>query len=447
LGKLKFIKINNQTLWAFTVSLSGFLFGFDTVVISGANLPIKELWDTTPLFHGLFIMSMALWGTVVGSLFGGIPTQRIGRKNTLIWIGILYFVSAVGSGLATDPYMFSFFRFIGGLGVGASTVAGPAYISEISTPKNRGKLVALYQFNLVLGILIAFISNYLLEGFDGNNDWRWMIGVEALPAAIYFFAILGVPKSPRWLITVKNDIKGARAILIKMGVEDPEKELQDIIESEKQDKKKESFFKKYRKPLTLAFLIAFFNQLSGINFVLYYAPEIFNLAGLGSEESLFNSISIGGINLIFTFVGLYFIDKAGRRQLLIIGSMGYIISLSMIALSFYADLGTTVLVISMMAFIASHAVGQGAIIWVFISEIFPNHVRAFGTAFGTGTHWVFAALITLLGPVVIDVFKVNPWPIFAIFAGVMVLQLLFALFMMPETKGESLEDIQKKLGI
>ena len=441
------MKNNNQNLWAFTVSLAGFLFGFDTVVISGANLPIKELWDTSPLFHGTFIMSMALWGTVVGSLFGGIPSQRLGRKNTLIWIGVLYFISAVGSAIATDPYMFSFFRFIGGIGVGASTVAGPAYISEISTPKNRGKLVALYQFNLVLGILIAFISNYLLKGFDGSNDWRWMIGVEALPAAIYFFAVLGVPKSPRWLITVKKDIQGAKDILVKMGVENPEKELEEIIESEKQDLRKESFFVKYKKPLIFAFLIAFFNQLSGINFVLYYAPEIFSLAGLGSEESLFNSISIGGINLIFTFVGLYFIDRVGRKQLLIVGSIGYIISLSMIALSFYANLDTTVLVISMMAFIASHAVGQGAIIWVFIAEIFPNHVRAFGQSWGTGTHWVFAALITLLGPVVIDIFKINPWPIFIIFAGVMVFQLLFALFIMPETKGESLESIQKKLGI
>tara|TARA_R110001583_G_scaffold49100_3_gene153807 strand:- start:133 stop:1458 length:1326 start_codon:yes stop_codon:yes gene_type:complete len=441
------MKFNNQFLWAITVSLAGFLFGFDTVVISGANLPIKELWDTTPLFHGLFIMSMALWGTVIGSLFGGIPSQRIGRKNTLIWIGILYFVSAVGSGFATDPYMFSFFRFIGGLGVGASTVAGPAYISEISTPKNRGKLVALYQFNLVLGILIAFVSNYLLEGLDGTNDWRWMIGVEALPAAIYCFAILSIPKSPRWLVVVKKDLKGAKEVLIKMGQEHPEKELQEIIESEKQSLNEGPFFKKYKKPLTLAFLIAFFNQLSGINFVLYYAPEIFSLSGLGAEDSLFNSIAIGGINLIFTFVGLYFIDRVGRRQLLIIGSIGYIISLSMIALSFYADLGTIALVVSMMAFIASHAVGQGTIIWVFIAEIFPNHVRATGTAFGTGTHWVFAALITLLGPVVINIFKVNPWPIFAIFAGTMVLQLLFSLFMMPETKGESLEAIQNKIGI
>jgi sugar porter (SP) family MFS transporter len=300
---------------------------------------------------------------------------------------------------------------------------------------------------LVLGILIAFISNYLLEGFQGNNDWRWMIGVEALPAAIYFFAILGVPKSPRWLVVVKNDIKGAKEVLIKMGEDNPEKELQEIVESEKQSLNEEPFFKKYKKPLVLAFLIAFFNQLSGINFVLYYAPEIFSLSGLGSEDSLFNSIAIGGINLLFTFVGLYFIDRVGRRQLLIIGSIGYIISLSMIAISFYANLGTIVLVTSMMAFIASHAVGQGAIIWVFIAEIFPNHVRASGTAFGTGIHWVFAALITLLGPVVINIFKVNPWPIFAIFAGMMVLQLFFALFIMPETKGESLEDIQKKLGI
>ncbi len=441
------MKINNQILWAFTVSLAGFLFGFDTVVISGANLPIKELWDTTPLFHGLFIMSMALWGTVVGSLFGGIPTQRIGRKNTLIFIGILYFISAIGSGIATDPYMFSFYRFIGGLGVGASTVAGPAYISEISTAKNRGKLVALYQFNLVLGILIAFISNYLLEGFDGNNDWRWMIGVEALPAALYTIAVLKIPKSPRWLISAKNDIKGAKEILIKMGEDNPDKELQEIIESEEQSISKKPFLRKYRKPLSLAFFIALFNQLSGINFVLYYAPEIFNLAGLGSKDSLFNSISIGGINLIFTFVGLYFIDKSGRRQLLIIGSIGYIISLSMIAFSFYANLGTTTLVVSMMAFIASHAVGQGTIIWVFIAEIFPNHVRATGTAFGTGTHWIFAALITLLGPLIINVFKVNPWPIFAIFAVMMIFQLFFALFIMPETKGESLEDIQKKLGI
>ena len=440
------MKINNQALWAFTVSLAGFLFGFDTVVISGANLPMKELWNTGTWFHGA-IMSMALWGTVAGSLLGGIPVQKIGRKQTLIWIGALYFVSAVGSGLAPDPYTFAFFRFIGGLGVGASTIAGPAYVAEISSPHNRGRLVALYQFNLVLGILIAFISNYFLKGFDGANDWRWMLGVEAIPAAIYFVFVLGVPKSPRWLVTVKNDIQGARDVLMKMGIEDPEKELNDIIESEKEVQHAEPFLKKYRKPLTLAVLLAFFNQLSGINFVLYYAPQILEIAGLASQESLFNSIAIGGINLVFTFVGLFLIDRVGRRQLLIVGSIGYIASLLMIALSFYANLGAGVLLVSILAFIASHAVGQGAIIWVFIAEIFPNHVRPFGQAWGTGTHWVFAAIITFLGPVVISIFQENPWPIFVMFAGMMVLQLLFALFMMPETKGYSLEEIQKKLGI
>nr|WP_262909177.1 sugar porter family MFS transporter [Muricauda sp. M10] len=435
-------------MWSFTASLAGFLFGFDTVVISGANLPIKELWHTSPWFHGAFIMSMALWGTVLGSLLGGIPSQRIGRKKTLIWIGALYFISAIGSGLAPDPYSFSFFRFIGGLGVGASTVAGPMYISEISTAKNRGRLVALYQFNLVLGILIAFFSNYLLKGFDGANDWRWMMGVEGLPAAIYFVSVFFIPKSPRWLVTEKHDKEAARKVLVKMGVENVEAELQQIEDAENiEEKQEESIFVKYRKPLLLAFLIAFFNQLSGINFVLYYAPEILEIAGLAAKESLFNSIAIGGVNLIFTFVGINLIDRIGRRQLLIIGSIGYILSLLMIAFSFYSGLGAGALLVSIMAFIASHAVGQGAIIWVFIAEIFPNHARAYGTSWGTGTHWVFAALITLLGPVVIDIFKENPWPIFLVFAVMMVFQLLFALFMMPETKGVSLEDIQKKLGM
>ncbi|MEQ8237876.1 MAG: MFS transporter, partial [Cyclobacteriaceae bacterium] len=250
------MKNNNQLFWAFTASLAGFLFGFDTVVISGANLPIKALWNTSPAFHGMFIMSMALWGTVAGSLLGGLPSQKYGRKNTLIAIGLLYFLSALGSALANDPYLFSFFRFIGGLGVGASTVAAPMYISEISTPKNRGKLVALYQFSIVLGILIAFISNYLLAGFDGENDWRWMLGVEAIPAALYAFAIFGVPKSPRWLVTVKHDLIGAKLVLSKMGVEDVDKELQEIVDAEKKVDYRESFFKNYKKPLMLAFLLA-----------------------------------------------------------------------------------------------------------------------------------------------------------------------------------------------
>lgn len=434
-----------------TAALSGFLFGFDTVVISGANLPIKELWDTSPWFHGTFIMSMALWGTVAGSLFGGIPCDRFGRKKTLFWIGILYAVSALGSAVATDPYMFSFFRFIGGLGVGASSVAAPIYISEISSPENRGKLGALYQFNLVLGILIAFISNYLLKGFDGINDWRWMLGVEAIPAILYTLMVIKIPNSPRWLAITKNDDEGALKTLRVLFTETQAlAKLQEIKDFNPTSKVPEKLFSGlYKTPLILAFLIAFFNQLSGINFVLYYAPEILERAGLAAQESLFSSISIGIVNLIFTFVGVWLIDKLGRKQLMKIGSIGYIISLGMVGWCFYSGASSALLLTFILIFIASHAVGQGAVIWVFISEIFPNKVRAFGQSWGTGTHWVFAAIITLITPIFLDadngIFKDNPWPIFVFFAGMMVLQLLFVLFMMPETKGVSLEELSKKL--
>ncbi|MBT8178767.1 MAG: sugar porter family MFS transporter [Eudoraea sp.] len=434
-----------------TAALAGFLFGFDTVVISGANLPIKALWNTSPWFHGTFIMSMALWGTVIGALFGGIPCDRFGRKKTLFWIGVLYFISALGSSFAADPYMFSFFRFIGGLGVGASSVAAPIYISEISAKKNRGKLVALYQFNIVFGIFIAFISNYLLKGFDGANDWRWMLGIEAVPALIYSLMVLKVPNSPRWLVLKKHDEKAALATLEFLSNKTHAQEkLIEIKNTDTGTAKKERLFTRYyRKPLILAFLIAFFNQLSGINFVLYYAPEILERAGLAAKESLFSSISIGIVNLIFTLIGIRLIDQLGRRQLMKIGSLGYILSLAMVGWCFYSGASSTLLMIFILVFIASHAIGQGAVIWVFISEIFPNRIRAYGQSWGTGTHWVFAALITLLTPIFLDaergIFRENPWPIFIFFAFMMVLQLLFVLFMMPETKGISLEELEKKL--
>jgi len=387
-----------------TAALSGFLFGFDTVVISGANLPIKELWETSPWFHGTFIMSMALWGTVIGSLFGGIPCDRFGRKKTLFWIGILYAASALGSGIATDPYMFSFFRFIGGLGVGASSVAAPIYISEISSPENRGKLGGMYQFNLVLGILIAFISNYLLQGFGGDNDWRWMLGVEAIPALIYTLLVVSIPNSPRWLVLQKGDDEGAlNTLKLIYTDEQAHKKLDDIKAHNPADAAKEKLFSgNYKTPLILAFLIAFFNQLSGINFVLYYAPEILERAGLAAQESLFSSISIGIVNLIFTFEGVWLIDRLGRKQLMKIGSIGYIISLGMVGWCFYTGASSVLLLTFILVFIASHAIGQGAVIWVFISEIFPNKVRAFGQSWGTGTHWVFAAIITLITPIFLD---------------------------------------------
>ncbi len=436
---------NKLALCTATAALSGFLFGFDTVVISGANQPIKEIWQTSPLFHGIFIMSMALWGTVFGAIFGGIPTDRLGRKKTLLWIGVLYFISAVWSGLATDPYMFSIARFIGGIGVGASSVTAPAYLSEISPAHKRGKMVALYQFMIVFGILIAFISNYLLKGVGGANDWRWMLEVEAIPALFYTISVFFIPESPRWLLFKKGDTNAGHQVMSDLGIQ-----KEDILVVQEVEEKAVGFWSgKYSKPIMLAFLIAFFNQLSGINFVLYYAPEILERAGLGGSDSLFSSISLGIVNLIFTMIGMAFIDKFGRRTLILIGSVGYIISLSMVGYAFYSGAGPSFLLFFICMFIAAHAVGQGAVIWVFISEIFPNKVRAAGQSLGVGTHWVFAALITLITPVFLDstdgIFKDNPWPIFIFFAGFMVLQLLFALFVMPETKGKSLEELEIQL--
>jgi sugar porter (SP) family MFS transporter len=439
--------------WSVVAALAGFIFGFDTVVISGANQPIRELWNTTPLFHGFFIMSMALWGTVIGAIFGGIPTEKLGRKKTLLWIGIFFAVSAFGSAFAPDPYTFSFFRFIGGVGIGVSSVAAPVYISEISTPATRGRLSAMYQFNIVFGILVAFLSNYFLEGVGGDNDWRWMLGVLAVPSIIYTMMVLGVPESPRWLITKKKDIDNARVILSQVGVPNVEEEIATIIRSNQHEaalaKSKDFFTSRHAKVIGLAFMIAFFNQLSGINFILYYAPQILSLSGLAEKDSLLNSIAIGGTNLVFTFVGLYLIDRLGRKTLMIIGSIGYIISLSLVAYSFQSHASPSFLMTFLLLFIAAHAIGQGAVIWVFLSEIFPNKIRAAGQSFGASVHWVFAAIITLVTPVFLDdkngIYKSNPAPIFVFLAAMMVLQLIWVLVKMPETKGVSLEDLEKRL--
>ena len=441
-------------------ALAGFIFGFDTVVISGANLPIKELWHTSPLFHGFFIMSMALWGTVIGSIFGGGPTEKYGRKKILLWIGVLFSVSAIGSALAQDAYSFSAFRFIGGLGIGISSVAAPTYISEISTPASRGKLVAMYQFNIVFGILIAFLSNYFLQGIGGNNDWRWMLGVMAVPSLIYTLLVFGIPESPRWLITRKGDIANAKLVMSRLGLEGVESLIkgpgttvdgsQLTITGQPSTVNSQQFLqRKHYRIIGLAFMVAFYNQLSGINFILYYAPEILERAGLAAKESLFNSIAIGGTNLLFTFVGLYLIDRLGRKTLLLIGSIGYIVSLGMVAYAFYSNASPEFLLSFLLLFIASHAIGQGAVIWVFIAEIFPNTIRATGQSFGASIHWVFAALITLVTPLFLDkdsgIFKDNPWPIFAFFAFMMFTQLIWVFTKVPETKGVALEELEKQL--
>ena len=446
--------MNKGKLFQSTVvaALAGFIFGFDMVVISGADKPIQMLWKTTPLFHGFFIMSMALWGTVIGSIFAGGPTEKYGRKKVLIWLGVMFIASAIGSALAQDPYTFSFFRLIGGIAIGVSSVAAPTYISEISNKNNRGKLVGMYQFNIVFGILIAYLSNYFLAGFGGANDWRWMLAVLLIPSAIYTMMTLGLPESPRWLLSVKNDETGARKTLDAIGVDNIDETISEIKASNEQEKAHGSvalFTHPHKKIISIAFFVAFFNQASGINFLLYYAPRILEEAGFPKDNSLLSSISLGMMNLIFTFVGLWLIDRIGRKTLLIIGSFGYIISLSMVAYGFIAH-GAPVFMLSfLLLFIASHAIGQGAVIWVLISEIFPTPVRAKGQAFGASIHWIFAALITLIAPVFIDkkegIFKENPWPIFVFFAVMMALQLLWILTKVPETKGVSLEALQKKL--
>ncbi len=386
---------------------------------------------------------MALWGTVLGAIFGGFPTDRWGRKKTLFWIGILYSVSAIGSALANDPFSFAFFRFLGGVGVGVSTIAAPAYISEIAPAKDRGRLVGFYQFMLVFGIMIAFLSNYLLSGIS-ENDWRWMMGVEAFPAILYTIFILAVPRSPRWLV-LKNRHQEAEASLKEIGSDEViETFISSVKGSNAQGESGENIWmKKYRFPLMLAFLIAFFNQFSGINAFLYYAPRIFEEAGLGESTALLSSIGIGATNLLFTFIGIYLIDRLGRRQLMYIGSFGYIISLALVAAAFYFEWTGMAVPAFLFLFIASHAIGQGAIIWVFISEVFPNHLRGAGQSFGTSTHWVLAAVIPSMVPWLFG--TIGAAPVFAFFAFMMVLQLVFVHFMMPETKGVSLEELSEQL--
>jgi len=430
-------------VWSITAALAGFLFGFDTVVISGADKTLQALWDSSDVFHGVVVIGMALWGTVIGALLGGIPTNKLGRKNTLIWIGIFYTISALGSALSSDPITFAIFRFIGGLGVGASTIAAPAYISEIAPAKDRGKLVGLYQFNIVFGILIAFFSNYLLNGI-GENAWRWMVGVEAIPAVIYTVFTLTIPKSPRWLLS-KHRVDEAKEVLkvINPGIDAEHMMLEIKKESEGTIPGENIFLMKYRFPLILAFCIAFFNQLSGINAFLYYAPRILEEAGLGASTALLSSIGIGVTNMVFTLLGIYLIDRMGRKQLMYIGSIGYIVALSLVACAFYLNWEGISVAFFLFLFIAAHAIGQGTVIWVFISEIFPNHLRGYGQSFGSSVHWILAAVVPSLIPILFA--TIGPGIVFTFFAFMMFLQLLFVAFIMPETKGISLEELSKSL--
>ena len=439
---------------ALIAALGGFLFGFDTAVISGTTDRLQDIFDLSSFELG-FTVASAIIGTVLGALFAGKPSDKFGRRNTLFILAILYLISAFGSALAWDWYSFIFFRLIGGLGVGASSVVAPMYIAEISPARLRGRLVAMTQFNIVFGMLIAYFSNYFIASFDlGMSDWRWMLGVEAVPAAIFFVLLFTIPFSPRWLMSVGREIE-AREVLKKVGTDHDNisKEIEEIrlsLDVEHHGTRESFFTKKYMKPISLAVMIAVFNQLSGINAVLYYAPHIFKMAGAEEGSSLLQSVAIGGTFTIFTMAALLVIDRIGRKNLMIVGSIGYILSLGATAWAFYKygtdfnEVGSVVVLVSLLVFVAAHAFGQGTVIWVFISEIFPNRVRARGQSLGSFTHWFMTAAISWTFPVIAEM---SGGHTFAFYALCMVGQLLWVLLVMPETKGISLEDIQKRMGI
>lgn len=438
-------------LSAVVAALGGFLFGFDTAVISGTTQWLEGYFDLSNATLG-FTVASAILGTIVGAVVVGRPSDRFGRRQVLFILALLYLGSAVGSAMAQNWSMFLIYRFLGGIGVGGSSVVAPIYIAEITPARKRGRMVAIVQLNVVTGMLIAYLSNYLISTLNlGDVQWRWMFGVEAIPAFLFFTLLFFIPLSPRWLVA-KGRIAQASGVLKKCGtdtgsVEEEIEEIKSSLEQEAGQKAERLFSRKYRKPILLAMAIAAFNQLSGINAVLYYAPHIFKMAGAGTETALLQSVAIGGTFVVFTMLALSIIDKFGRRTLMIIGSVGYIVSLAVTSWAFYTygtefdKAGSTVVLVSVLVFMASHSFGQGTVIWVFISEVFPNRVRARGQALGSFTHWFMAAVISWTFPIIADI---SGGHTFAFYTICMVGQLLWVLHVMPETKGLTLEAIQKQ---
>ena len=426
---------------AFVASLGGLLFGFDTAVISGAEKQIQAVYGLTDFAHG-FTMATALIGTIIGALFCGRPAEKYGRKRSLIVIGILYLVSAVFSGAIVNWYSFMFFRFLGGLAVGASSVIGPMYIAEISPSAWRGRFVCFFQFNIVLGIVLAYFSNYWIAGVP--NDWQWMIMAESIPALLFTVLMFTVPESPRWLVSRGQDGE-AGEVFARTGESDVPGQLSAIRESladSASEGKEKLFQRKYLKPILIAFLIATFNQLSGINAILYYAPRLFELSGVFRQGAMLQSIIVGLTNLTFTMLGMFLIDKLGRKTLLCIGAVGMVVAQALVAWGFATDhFEGYMLLICICAYIAFFAISLGATIWVVIAEVFPNSVRSQGQAFGSATHWVWSALLTWFFPMFLSI---GGQYIFSIFAVVAALSLIFAI-KLPETKNKSLEQIQKEL--
>jgi sugar porter (SP) family MFS transporter len=429
---------------AIVAALGGLLFGFDTAVIAGTTRALTQIFHLSDVMLGVTV-SAALWGTVLGSLVAGAPSDRYGRKASLQALAVLYVLTAIGCALAWDWYSFLFFRFLGGLAIGGSSVIGPMYIAEIAPAAKRGRLVGMFQFNIVAGILVAYFSNFVIGtiGF-ADTEWRWKLGVAALPAVLFYFALHGIPQSPRWLVRRGQNAE-ARDILARIGEPEPDREVRDIVESLKSESRTTSeplFQAKYRFPILLAILIGVFNQFSGINAILYYANDIFEKAGFSKESGDLQTVAIGLSNLIFTMVAMSVIDRLGRKKLLLIGAAGTAVCLAGVAAIFITRTGENLLVWLLVGYIGFFAFSQGAVIWVYLSEVFPNLVRAKGQSLGSFTHWIMNAIISVVFPKLAAMSRPAP---FVVFAAITVVQFFVVWLVFPETARITLEDMQKKM--
>lgn len=427
-------------------ALGGLLFGFDTAVIAGTTHQLSQVFNLTPATLGLTV-SIALWGTVAGAMSAGLVGQRFGGREALRILAVFYILSSLGCALALNWPMLVMARFLGGLGIGGSSVLGPVYIAEIAPGKWRGRLVGLFQINIVIGILLAYFSNYWIAQLGlGANDWRWMFGVAVAPAALFLIMLLSIPRSPRWLAT-QNRVEEARFVLQLIGSSDPQAELQEIVDSihvERSQKFEPLFSRKYRFPIFLAITIGMFNQLAGINAILYYLNDIFAAAGFNRVSGELGPVAIGVMNLCATLLAMTVIDKIGRKTLLLIGSVGLVGCLSALAEIFLTHRHQNYLLSILIAYIAFFAISQGAVIWVYVGEVFPNRVRAKGQSLGSSSHWIMNAVISWIFPVL---FAFSPGAPFAFFACMMILQFFVVLFLYPETKELTLEEMQHRLGI
>ena len=447
------MKINSFLLRCTLIAaLGGFLFGFETAVISGAEKTIQKLWSLSDFLLG-FTVAASLIGTVIGSMIAGRPAQKYGRRKVLLVIAVMYLLSALGCSLTPSWILFIFFRMVGGIAVGASSVVGPMYISEIAPAPVRGRLTGMFQLNIVIGILVAFLTNYLFQQI-GAGSWRWMVGIMVVPAGLFALLLRIIPESPRWLILNNRDEEAA-LIFAKTGEPDARTVINEehaLLHSPKspvQHAPEENLFSgKFRKPILYAVLLAMFNQLSGINAILYYAPRIFEMAGFSQHASFLQPVYIGGANLLFTFLGMSIIDKVGRKTLLITGAIGTSVFLALTAFAFQSTgSGNQFVIVYLIGFIAFFALSQGAVIWVFISEIFPNSVRSQGSSLGSFTHWIMAAIIAWTFPIIVNGSPNGGFYSFIFFSCMMLVSLIFIWRVMPETKGRTLEQIQKDLGI